>query len=60
MTKGIVRVDGFREHGLGWQRKHKELKYKMIEREERLTLTLTLNLTLNLTLTLNPHLNLKP
>ena len=37
VTKGIVRIDGFREHGLGWQRKHNELKDKMIEREERLT-----------------------
>ena len=37
MTRGIVRVDGFREHGLGWQRKHDELKDKMIDREERLT-----------------------
>ena len=37
VTRGIVRVDGLREHGMGWQRKHDELKDKMKEREERLT-----------------------
>jgi hypothetical protein len=37
VTRGIVRVDALREHGMGWQRKHDELKDKMKEREERLT-----------------------
>ena len=37
VTRGRVRVEGMRQHGLAWQGKHNELQDKMIDREEWLT-----------------------